>query len=69
MNNLNSERTPRQGSSSYTWLTRLLSFLLVCVSLLQMLPMTAWAAWDGSGDLSGNMGTVSGFHAQFTLSS
>lgn len=60
MNNMNSARTPRKGSSSYNRLTRILSFLLVCVSLLQMLPMTAWAAWDGSGDISGGMSSVSG---------
>ena len=57
---LNTSDTPRKGSVLYSVGKRLLCFLLVCVSLLQLLPMTAWAAWDGSGDISGGMNDVSG---------
>lgn len=51
---------PRKGSFFFSRGKRLLALILVLVSLLQLFPMTAWAAWDGSGDSGGNAGAVTG---------
>lgn len=57
---LNTTDTPRKGSVLYSLGKRMICLLLLFSMIAGMLPMTAWAAWDGSGDITGGMNSVSG---------
>lgn len=59
MNNF-ADKTPHLGSFSYHWGKRLFSLLLAFLLVFEVFPLQAFAAWDGSGDVSGSAGDVSG---------